>query len=209
MRVKIALAAVAACLGAAASASAAPIAWHGCPEDLPPALQCGEIKVPLDYAHPGGEKIAVGFARLPASDRRHRIGSLIVNPGGPGGAGSFAIASDASGQATWHPRLHQRFDLIGLDPRGISPLSAPVLCDPATLNAEAPLFPRSAAEFGQLQSWAEGIGRGCLEHTGELLRHVDSASVARDMEALRRALGDGKLNFLGVSYGAEMGTLYA
>src|SRR3954454_21389750 len=120
MRVKIALASVVGCLAAlstAASAPAAPIAWHGCGDDAPPALQCAEIPVPLDYHDPGGPKISLGFARLPAADRAHRLGSLIINPGGPGGPGSSEIAPDGAGRTIWHPRLHERFDLIGMDPR--------------------------------------------------------------------------------------------
>jgi len=164
--------------------------------------------VPLDYAKPTGEKIRLGFARLRASDRARRVGSLIVNPGGPGGAGSDVIAPEAAGKHLWHPALRRRFDLIGMDPRGIG-TSTPVLCEPDTFNAPAPFVPRNPEEFAQLQSYADGLGAGCLRQTGPLLGHVDTLSVARDMEALRAALGDGKLNFLGLSYGAEIGTLYA
>jgi pimeloyl-ACP methyl ester carboxylesterase len=211
MRAKIAVASAVACLAAlsaATSAPAAPIAWHGCGDDMPSSLQCAELPVPLDYHDPGGPQISLGFARLPAADPAHRVGSLIINPGGPGGPGSSMLAPDAAGRPVWHPELHRRFDLIGMDPRGIG-TSSPILCDPDTLNAPVSLFPRSAAEFAQLADYARGLGRGCLEGTGPLLRHVDTKSVARDMEALRVALGDEKLNFLGLSYGAEIGTLYA
>ena len=195
-------------LAVAAPASAQTIHWHRCGSDLPPALRCGEIRVPLDYAQPGGAKIRLGFARLRATDRAHRIGSLIVNPGGPGGPGSDILAPEAAGKHLWHPALHRRFDLIGMDPRGIG-TSTPILCEPDAFNAPASYFPRTPEEFARLQDYAEGLGAGCLRQTGPLLGHVDTMSVARDMEALRAALGDGKLNFLGLSYGAEIGTLYA
>ena len=207
-RVTTALAACGAILAVTAPTAAGTIRWHGCGSQLPAALRCAELAVPLDYAAPRGAKIKLGFARLPAQDRAHRIGSLIINPGGPGGAGSQVIGVEAAGGHLWHPALHRRFDLIGMDPRGIG-TSTPVLCDPATFNAPASFFPRSPEEFARLQEYAAGLGAGCLSATGPLLGHVDTLSVTRDMEALRRALGDGKLNFLGLSYGAEIGTLYA
>jgi pimeloyl-ACP methyl ester carboxylesterase len=200
--------------GALAFAGAAPtwargtIAWHGCGREAPKHLQCGAIPVPLDYAHPRGRQIRLGFARLRASDRRHRVGSLIVNPGGPGGAGSQVVAAEAAGLHVWHPALHRRFDLIGMDPRGIG-LSTPVRCDPAIYNRIVSFAPRTRAEFRRLTAGVRALGRSCRRRTGALIGHVDTVSVARDMERLRRGLGDGKLNFLGLSYGAEIGTLYA
>jgi len=199
---------------AVALASAAPgsarstIRWHGCGRGLPPNLQCGQLAVPLDYRHPRGPKIRLGFDRLRAGDRRHRVGSLIVNPGGPGGAGSSVVALEAAGRHLWQPALHRRFDLIGMDPRGIG-LSTPVGCSPAVFNRQASLVPRTRAQFRHLSAWARALGRSCRRRSGPLLGHVDTASVARDMEALRRALGDGKLNFLGLSYGADLGVAYA
>jgi pimeloyl-ACP methyl ester carboxylesterase len=95
-----------------------------------------------------------------------------------------------------------------MDPRGIG-TSTPIQCDPAAWNQPVSLFPRNAVEFKQLGSYVSALGESCLRLTGPLLGHVDTLSVTRDMEALRRALGDGKLNFLGLSYGAEIGTLYA
>jgi pimeloyl-ACP methyl ester carboxylesterase len=184
------------------------IRWHGCGSDFPPSLQCGELSVPLDYARPRGPAINVGFARLPARDRAHRVGSLIINPGGPGGPGSQVVALEAAGRHLWHPALNRRFDLIGMDPRGIG-TSSPIQCDPATWNQPVSLFPRNPLEFTQLGSYVSAVGASCLDRTGPLLGHVDTLSVTRDMEALRRALGDRKLNFLGLSYGAEIGMLYA
>jgi pimeloyl-ACP methyl ester carboxylesterase len=193
---------------AAQRAATAKIRWHGCGAKQPASLQCGSIAVPLDYRHPRRGKIRLGFNRLRAQDRAHRVGSLIVNPGGPGGAGSEVVAAEAGGAGLWNPQLHQRFDMIGMDPRGIG-TSSPIRCDPAVFNRPVSLFPRTAAQFAALAGYARALGRSCRRMTGRLLGHVDTLSVARDMEALRRALGDGKLNFLGLSYGAEIGTLYA
>src|SRR3954464_13593270 len=93
------------------------IRWHRCERQLPASLRCGELAVPLDYRHPRAAKIRLGFNRLRAQDPTSRVGSLIVNPGGPGGAGSDVEARDAAGAGLWHPALHHRFDLIGMDPR--------------------------------------------------------------------------------------------
>jgi hypothetical protein len=118
--------------------------WHGCGPEQPPNLQCGQLAVPLDYDHPGGAKITLGFNRLRAQDRAHRIGSLIINPGGPGSA-SIAVAVEAAGGHLWDPALHQRFDLIGMDPRGIG-MTTPVRCDPALYNR--PVSPLPTTETG-------------------------------------------------------------
>src|SRR3954465_2504137 len=190
------------------AAARSKIRWHRCERQLPASLRCGELVVPLDYRHPRAAKIRLGFNRLRAQERRRRVGSLIVNPGGPGGAGSDVVALEAAGAGLWHPALHRRFDLIGMDPRGVG-LSTRVRCDPAAYNRPVSLFPRTAAQFRRLAHYAAPVGRSCRKPTGALLGHVDTLSVARDMEALRRALGDGRLNFLGLSYGAEIGTLYA
>jgi pimeloyl-ACP methyl ester carboxylesterase len=191
-----------------ATASARTIQWHGCGPELPRSLQCGELAVPLDYARPRGATTKLGFARLPAQDRARRVGSLIINPGGPGAAGSSFVAVEALGRHLWHPALHRRFDLIGMDPRGTG-TSTLIQCDPATWNQTASLFPHTEAEFEQLTGQMRAMGESCLRMTGPLLGHVDTLTAAHDLEALRRALGDGKLNFLGLSYGAELGTLYA
>jgi pimeloyl-ACP methyl ester carboxylesterase len=209
---RIAATALVACslvlVGAAPSWAGRPIKWHACAPDYPSSLQCGELSVPLDHRRPRGAKITLGFNRLRAPDRARRVGSLIVNPGGPGGAGSGVVAVEAAGRHLWHPALHERFDLIGMDPRGTG-LSTRIQCDPAAYNQPVSLFPRTAAEFDRVAAWSAALGESCLRMTGPLLGHVDTASAARDMEALRRALRDGKLNFLGLSYGAHLGSAYA
>jgi pimeloyl-ACP methyl ester carboxylesterase len=192
----------------AEAATRSKIRWHGCGHRLPATLQCGAIKVPLDYRHPRGAHIRLGFDRLRAQDRRHRIGSLVVNPGGPGGSGGEVVALEALRPGLWHPALRRRFDLIGMDPRGIG-LSTPIRCSPAVFNRPVSLFPQTRAAFRRLAAHSRALGRSCRRRTGRLLGHVDTLSVARDLEALRRALGDGRLNFLGLSYGSEIGTTYA
>src|SRR4051794_32442430 len=184
------------------------IRWHGCGKGTPKGVQCAELSVPLDYAKPKGAKIRLGFNRLRAADRSHRIGSLILNPGGPGGAGSEVVEAEAAGLHLWDAELHLRFDLIGVDPRGIG-TSTPIRCDPAVINQPVSMFPATPDQFAQLEAYSRAVGDSCLRLTGPLLGHVDTKSVARDMEALRHALGEGKLNYLGLSYGAALGAQYA
>ena len=148
--------------GAAPSRADRTIQWHDCGPEQPPNLQCGELSVPLDWDHPHGARITLGFNRLPAQDSTHRVGSLIVNPGGPGGAGSQVVAVEAGGGHLWNPALHERFDMIGMDPRGVG-TSTPVQCDPDVYNQPVSLFPTTEAQFDQLASWARAFGQSCLE----------------------------------------------
>src|SRR4051794_6769000 len=201
------LAVVVTLIGAAPGFAKGTVRWHGCGPDQPSNLQCAQLAVPLDYSDPGGAQITLGFNRLRAQDRAHRVGSLIINPGGPGSA-SLAVAVEAAGGHLWDPALHQRFDLIGMDPRGIG-MSTPVRCDPAVYNRPVSPLPTTQAGFDQLTAWAGAFGASCLRMTGPLLAHVDTGSLARDMERLRQALGEAKLNFLGLSYGSHLGSLYA
>jgi pimeloyl-ACP methyl ester carboxylesterase len=117
----------------------------------------------LDYRHPRGTKITVGFVRLPASDRAHRVGSLIINPGGPGGQGSQFVGLEAAGRHLWHPALHRRFDLIGMDPRGLG-LSTQVRCAPARSNPPVSLFPRTVKSYEDLRAKIV-LGRALAPHT--------------------------------------------
>lgn len=178
------------------------------PVVLPPELECASILVPLDYADPAGDQIAIGFNRLPARDPGRRIGSLIVNPGGPGGSASELVAGAALGVPIFSDVVRDHFDLIGLDPRGVG-MSSPVRCDPELYNQVVPRFPRGQAEFEALLSYNKALGESCLAMTGPLLGHIDTVSAARDIEAVRLALGGEPLNFLGISYGSQLGAQYA
>ena len=171
-------------------------------------LECATLSVPLDYADPDGEQITIGLNRLPARDPAHRIGSLIFNPGGPGGAASPVVAREASGTPVFTPAVRDHFDLIGMDPRGTG-TSTPVRCDPGVWNDYVSRFPSDEAGFAQLRAHTEAVGESCLRLTGPLLGHLDTVSVARDMERVRLALGGEPLNFLGLSYGTQLGATYA
>jgi len=178
------------------------------PADFPPGLECATLSVPLDYGRPDDEQITIGLNRLPAIDPTQRIGSLIFNPGGPGGAASEVIALEALGVSLFTPAVREQFDLIGMDPRGVGS-STPVRCDPVIWNDVVSWFPDDEETFTELRDHYRSFGESCLEMTGPLLNHLDTASVARDLEAVRLALSEGKLNFLGLSYGSQLGTAYA
>lgn len=171
-------------------------------------LECAALPVPLDYDDPAGEQIVIGMNRLPARDPQQRIGALIFNPGGPGGTASTLIALEAAGLSLFDPQVRDHFDLIGLDPRGVG-MSTPVQCDPALWNDQPSLFPQDAAGFAALQAYTQAVWASCLDMTGPLLEHLDTVSAARDMEQVRLALGGEPLNYLGLSYGTQLGATYA
>lgn len=192
---------------ARAQTPAADIAWAAC-DAAHPDLECGSISVPLDYADPSGPQISIGFNRLAARDSANRIGALIFNPGGPGSSASQLVAAAATGLPIFPDDLRDRFDIIGMDPRGVG-MSTPVQCDPTVFNQEVSRVPASEAEFAALLAYNKALGESCLAMTGPLLGHIDTVSAARDIEAVRLALGDEPLNYLGLSYGTELGAQYA
>jgi pimeloyl-ACP methyl ester carboxylesterase len=192
----------------ARTAGATTLAWAACPfPGSPEELQCASIQVPVNYAHPHGPTTTVTVDRLPATGV-HRVGSLFFDPGGPGGSGTGLVYYESLGAGLFSASTREHFDLIGLDPRGVG-LSSPVRCDPALLNRQVSLFPTDEAGFQRLVAKNRALGRSCRQLTGPLLDHVDTVSAARDLEALRAALGQGKLNYLGLSYGSQLGATYA
>jgi pimeloyl-ACP methyl ester carboxylesterase len=193
--------------GSVPAPAPAPV-WTACPtEGSPPELQCASIQVPVDYAHPRGPRTTVTVNRLPATGA-HPIGNLFFDPGGPGGSGTEFVFAESLGLNFFTTAVRQNFDLIGIDPRGVG-LSSPVRCDPALLNEQVSLFPVDRAAFRRLIEHNRALGRSCRQLTGPLLEHVDTVSAARDLEAVRRALGERKLNYLGLSYGSQLGSTYA
>ena len=121
---------------------------------------------------------------------------------------SDLLAAQALGYDIFGEALVNNFDIIGVDPRGIG-LSQPVMCDPKAFNAPWPKFPQSEAAFNDLVRYNEAFWKSCLEQTGPLLGHIDTLSGAKDMEAVRKAMGTSELNYLGISYGTVLGSQYA
>ncbi|PYH93857.1 alpha/beta-hydrolase [Aspergillus ellipticus CBS 707.79] len=140
-----------------------------------------------------------------AADPSKKIGNLIFNPGGPGDNATVyvAYAEYAFGSA-----VVEHFDIIGLDPRGVG-LSSPIKCDADIYNQRVSLYPSTQSGLDDLVNKYKMLGESCLNMTGSLVAHMDSASVAKDMEAIRVGLGGGKINYLGLSYGTIIGAEYA
>ncbi len=185
------------------------LSWRPCPDT--PTIDCATLRVPIDWSHPDGGTFDLALARHKATDPTRRVGPLIVNPGGPGGSGvDFVKETDdpnGFGAAMFSTDLRARFDLIGWDPRGVG-ASSPIRCDPGLLAAAPSPHPTSATEFAALAAYNRTLARDCRSHTGPVFDHIDTASTARDVEAIRLALGEGRLNFYAMSYGTQIGEQY-
>ncbi|KOG22334.1 proteinase, partial [Streptomyces viridochromogenes] len=137
-------------------------------------FECATIKVPVDWKRPHGATIDLALARHLATDPGRRIGSLLINPGGPGGSGvDFAFsAADA-----FSPELLARFDIVGFDPRGVG-RSNPVVCDEDRVNAQSEaIYPDSDSSFAALRAANRALGESCRDLTGPLADHMDTGSV--------------------------------
>ncbi|WP_189389862.1 alpha/beta hydrolase [Streptomyces sp. SDr-06] len=193
-------------------ACSAPTAAEGAgsaPSPLPGGAQwkCATMKVPLDYADPKAGTLDLALIRTEATDRARRIGSLVFNFGGPGGSGVTTLPSAASD----YEALRARYDLVSFDPRGVG-ASAPVRCENDTqLDA---YFAQDATpeDPAKEKAYIEGLKSfavACQDNSGRVLPHVGTTEAARDMDLLRQVLGDQKLHYMGISYGTELGGVYA
>ncbi|SDD00092.1 alpha/beta fold hydrolase [Glycomyces harbinensis] len=182
------------------------IDWQPCP-DLEPGqvVECATITVPLDYDRPRGEQIEIGLARREATNPDERLGTILMDPGGPGGSGvDYVMGGNPLTAAA-----AERFDIVGFDPRGVN-TSTQVLCGEAALAAvEAIGIPTDQDSFGALEDANAALTADCKDRTGSLFDHVSNLETVEDMERIRRALGEGDLNYLGYSYGTIMGQQYA
>ncbi len=180
------------------------LTWRSCRQQD----QCASLLVPLDYAQPTGRTIRLALLRVPAIDRARRLGSMVVNPGGPGASG-VDYASSAASQ--YGVALRRVFDVVGFDPRGVGD-SAPVEC---ATDRELDRFvsgdpdPETAAERATADRLVRDLGEGCLRRSGAITRHMSTVEVARDLDVLRAALGDQRLTYFGASYGTAIGARYA
>ncbi|WP_158587948.1 alpha/beta fold hydrolase [Actinomadura logoneensis] len=189
---------------AAPSTAPAP-AWGPCPGGG--RARCADVTVPLSWADPRGRIITLRLSRLSALDRKHRIGTLLVNFGGPGAPGAELVAE--GGEALMPAPLRNRFDIVGFDPRGVGASTA-VTCGGPALSADVPVFPHSPAQFASVRRQSAAYGQSCVRSSPPgLAAHVDTPSAARDMDAIRAALGEKKVSYLGLSYGTYLGQTYA
>jgi pimeloyl-ACP methyl ester carboxylesterase len=160
----------------------------------------------VDWAKPDGAKFGLAVVRRKAVDAAQRVGSLLLDPGGPGGAGTDWVRTDAPSKLSANLLAH--FDLIGFDPRGVG-RSSPVLCDTTTRNEKYPAYPANAGEYQQMLAHNRKLGQSCQQLSTAVFGHIDNVSVARDIEAIRVALGEEKISYIGFSYGTMMGQQYA
>ncbi|MFF8959805.1 alpha/beta fold hydrolase [Streptomyces sp. NPDC014894] len=177
--------------------------WQRCDDSEPASLQCATIKVPLNHAKPGGKKIDIEISRIAAADPAKRRGVLLFNPGGPGGEGlHFPSALGKALPAS----VKDRYDLIGFDPRGIGRSNA-LACG---LNPEEIQVERAFKEktFARDASRARSFADKCRARYGDALKHFTTRNTARDMDMIRAALGEKKINYLGYSYGTYLGAVY-
>jgi len=192
---------------AATSAPAHKLRWRQCHDEL----ECATLTVPVDYAAPDGEQVELAVSRRPATDPSRRRGSLVMNFGGPGDAGSTTLGGFADFIPT---EIQDRYDLVSFDPRGVGE-SDPVVCiDGPTTDALAAEDPTPDSDddlpgfYAQHSDVVDFVAE-CVEKHGAWLGQLGSRNVARDLDRLRAALGDDELTYLGYSYGTVIGAVYA
>ena len=182
------------------------LVWKDCKDDK--KFQCAEIYVPIDYQNPGDASITLALKKLSAKQSANKVGSLLINPGGPGGSGTDYVtyAEDAFGK-----RLMDSFDIIGFDPRGVAQ-STPLDCLTDQEVDEFIAFdgtPDNEQELKASLQISINLANSCESIANNLIAHVGTQEAARDMDIIRELVGDEKLNFLGASYGTYLGGMYA
>jgi pimeloyl-ACP methyl ester carboxylesterase len=196
----------------AAAAQRAPVprlSWGACSPAVA-GFQCATAQVPLDHDRPNGPTIDLALTRVRATDPARRIGTLFVDPGGPGGSGVGFV--QAVGKVLYSDEVRARFDILGFDPRGVA-RSTPLRCFTSQEEADAVAapfpFPVTRAEERRWQEADRAYAQACTRNAGPVLDHMSTADVARDIDLLRRAVGDDRMTYAGYSYGSYIGSVYA
>lgn len=190
----------------------APLAWKPCGELPGQARECSSLEVPLDYADPGGATISLALARIPARGPGSRLGTILVDPGGPGISGVDEILTLPSQLSD---AVEARYDVVGWDRRGVA-RSSPVWCrTPEQMGDYARALAgaqwSTSVDAPEVTAWAEqaqAFADGCATRSAELLPHIGTRDSARDMESIRLALGEPTMNYLGWSHGTKLGAFY-
>lgn len=207
---------------ATAKAKVSKIPWQSCYEDFGDSFECATIYVPLDHQNskhrfyldknkkPNVEKVGIAVLRIPAGDQKNKKGSLFFNPGGPGGSGiDFMLTA---GPSLFTKEVRERFDFVGFDPRGIG-RSRPLICFDTIEEVQellsGPSYPLTEDDIERRVLQEEKISELCATREREIIDHMSTADVARDLNLLRRAVGDRRLHFAGYSYGSYLGVTYA
>ena len=194
-------------LAHAAESTAAPLAWHPCGN----RFECATLEVPVDYSMPHGDQVGIAVIRRHATNPRTRIGSLVINYGGPGDPGTESLRV---AYQTLPSEVRERFDLVSFDPRGTGS-SRPVDCvDDATFERASsedvtPDSEQELAKYYDGSAFSVDLIGACIARNGSWLARVGTRNVARDLDRLRAALGDRLLTYLGYSYGTVIGAVYA
>jgi pimeloyl-ACP methyl ester carboxylesterase len=179
--------------------------WKPCDN----GFECARLLVPFDYARPSGRRFSLPVIKLPAAEPSHRIGALVVNPGGPGGSGvQYALGARSEFPAA----VLARFDIVGFDPRGVAASEPALTCLTGPQLDEylaTDDMPADAAQLAEVVAQSKLYAARCARNSAALLPYVGTQNAARDMDVLRAALGESRLSFLGKSYGTYLGTWYA
>ncbi|MFC0541399.1 alpha/beta hydrolase [Kutzneria chonburiensis] len=186
------------------------VTWHGCALGTDDAIgqeldskgaQCADITVPMDYRQPNGRTMSVAISRIKAKDPAHRRGVLLMNPGGPGDSGlELAVLGDFA------PALGAAYDLVGFDPRFVG-RSGPVLCPWRTVTFQQSAGP-NLASYQESVAFEAGLAAQCARGHRDELPYASTRNVARDMDAIRKALGEQRISYYGNSYGTYLGSVY-
>ncbi|MFI7350117.1 alpha/beta hydrolase [Streptomyces sp. NPDC049936] len=182
------------------------LGWRDCGV---PGFQCATMKAPLDYAKPAEGDVRLAVARKKATGPGKRLGSLLVNPGGPGGSAIGYLQQYAG--IGYPAKVRAQYDMVAVDPRGVA-RSEPIEClDGREMDAftRTDVTPDDQDETDELVDAYKGFAEGCGADAPELLRHVSTVEAARDMDVLRAVLGDDRLTYVGASYGTLLGATYA
>jgi pimeloyl-ACP methyl ester carboxylesterase len=188
---------------AASEQPARTITWAPCAQDA--TVDCGKLVLPINWDSPKDGTFTLALARRKAKVPSERIGSLVFDPGGPGGPG---VATLIGSPNLFSPQLMDRFDIIGFDPRGVSQSQA-IKCDLSVLQQAPTDAPDTPKGYAAAVAFRKTLLDDCRKVSGPLIDHVDDISVVKDIDAIRAALGEKKLTYYGVSYGTLMGQQYA
>ncbi|MFJ4656200.1 alpha/beta hydrolase [Nocardia sp. NPDC088792] len=181
------------------------LTWQPCHEpDLDQAgAQCTDVTVPLDYRKPRGQTITVAISRIPATDPKLRHGVILSNPGGPGGPGLDYMVGVGKAMT---PDVRARYDLIGMDPRGVG-RSAAVNCQwPTGFGLQSAGI--DAAKYAESVATQSDLARRCAAAEGDRLPYFTTRNTARDMDVIRGALGEQRISYMGTSYGTYLGAVF-
>ncbi|MTA15318.1 MAG: alpha/beta fold hydrolase [Actinobacteria bacterium] len=187
------------------------IDWGPCDDEVAtdPILECGSLTVPLDPQNPGGDTIDIAMVRVPAADPDDRVGAVLFNPGGPGGSGFDYVAQ--AGTTMVSEMGLEDFDVIGFDPRGVDRSNGLRCLADAEIDASMYLdyTPDTPEEQAAVDAVDGQFEEACLAAFGDTLIHYSTVNTAYDMDAIRAALGDEQISFIGISYGTYLGSMYA